>query len=457
MYRKLSLMLLAIALSAGTIRAQEQEPPADQGGNEAAAPAGGELEETVSGLNDRVGVLEGEVDKLKSLKISGYVQSEWQHYDQTTDVGKRALYSDATKNLFTIRRGRIKFQYKFGDLMSMTIQPDFTERGVAMKDAFLTWNILRNDELTFDFGLFNRPNYEVETSSSVRESPERAQVVRAFYPDERDVGIMFSARRELFENFDPKIQLGLFNGPGVVKETDAYKDFIGRLVLPLPLGNDLPIHIDLGGSIYYGGVPQLGDSIVKAVGGKMVTVANDATGSMRGMGNKKNFNVETQIYLDLLPFGGTMLKGEFLTGTRPTAAVAATAPTVGTTKDSTGKDVVKITPGAAAKPLTLRNQSGFYAYFVQNVDTWLQVVVKYDMFDRNTDLSGSDAKSFDDAASSVLGFGVNLFYENLRITLFYEHPTFAAGENVLRDKTGTVLDDTDVKDDKGTIRFQFKF
>lgn len=442
--RRLALAVLAtLVVSGGMLHAQEND---SETAPSQTSPE--ELEETVNGLGERATLLETEVEKLKALKISGYVQAEWQQFDQTGSVGGRAFYSNANRNLFTVRRGRIKFQHRLGTLMSYTIQPDITETGVRIKDAFATINILPDDELTFNIGMFNRPNYEVELSSSARESAERSQVVRAFYPDERDLGLMFTLRESLFENFDPRLQVGIFNGPGTAAENDPLKDIIARLTFPLPLGSESPVQIDLGASFYHGGVPQTGDSIVRTVDGSKVTVANDATGSMRGMGNKQNFNIEGQIYLDLLPIGGTIIKGEFLTGRRPTGATAATPATVGTARDSTGADIIRIIPGTAARPLQIRNQSGFYAYFIQNIGTPLQLVAKYDMFDRNTDISGTRVTALDDAAVSVLGFGAHIFYENLRITAWYEIPTFAADENRVAE---------DIKDNKTTIRFQYKF
>lgn len=449
MYRTICLMLVALAVSVRVAYAQEQDTTN--------APSTGELGEAVSGLGDRVTTLESDVDALKSLKISGYVQADWQHNDQISDLGGRAVYFDSRKNFFTIRRGRIKFQQKFGSLMNMVIQPDITEGGVSLREAYAEITPLKSDVLSFTFGSFNRPNYEVERSSADLESTERAQVTKAFYPSEYDLGVMVSSRMNLFEDFSPKLQVSLQNGPGPVAEVDSYKDIITRLTFPLPLGSESPIQADLGVSYYYGGIPQKGDSVLKTVDGTTKNVANDATGSLAGMGNRSNFNVEGQIFLDVLPFGGTILKGEFMTGERPTAGVAATGATVGTTKDSTGKDIVKITPGAAAKPLQIRNQMGYYAYLIQNVGSWLQLVAKYDFFDRNTDMSGNQVKSASDVASSVLGLGAHFFVGNMRFTLWYEIPTLAADEIALRDKNGAIISTDDVKDNRTTIRVQYKF
>lgn len=476
MHRLLLVILTALSVSVNTLGAQ--------GNDESSAPTGDtarptpdvptlpdesspapmsdeEVEETVRGLNERATLLEQEVAGIKAIKIGGYVQTEWQHFDQSTSAGGRAFYSDARKNVFTVRRGRIKFQHKLGDVMSYTIQPDITEAGVSIKDAFLSLNFFTNDELRLDAGMFNRPNYEVELSSSTRESTERSQVVRAFYPGERDLGVMFSSRLEVAEGFDPRMQLGLFNGPGTRTELDAVKDIIGRLVLPLPLGSDSPVQVDLGASYYYGGIPQKGSTIQVWENDSSMIVENTESGGMAGFGNNRNFGIEGQVYLDVLPFGGTIIRGEFLSGQRATAGASATSATVGIVKDSGGKDSIRIVPATAATPLTIRNQMGYYIYLVQNISSDFQLVAKYDRFDRNTDQSASKVVASTESAASVLGIGMNYFYENLRFTLYYEMPAFAEDEAVQIDPaTRKPIDDlrnVDAKDNKTTFRIQYKF
>lgn len=443
MNRSIIMLALAMFLAGGIARAQENE------GDGSTTPTIEELGETVSGLGDRVTTAEGEIDKLKTTKISGYVQTEWQHFDQNTSSGGRAFYSNANKNFFTIRRGRVKVQHKLGNEMSAVVQADFTESGVKLKDAYMIYNFLPTDpdnDINVQIGSFNRPNYEVEYSSSTRESAERSQVVRAFYPDERDLGFMFTFRHTIAEEFDPKLQIGMYNGGGVIPETDPYKDIIARLTFPLPLGYDSPVHADLGASFYYGGIPQTVDSIRTTTNGTTSLVANDQSGSLAGWGNRQNFNIEAQVYLDILPWGGTILKGEVLSGKRQTAAVAAIA-----------RDSVKFIAASSGKPFQVRNQSGYYIYFVQNIEAWMQVAAKLDFFDRNTDMAGTQVTATDDAASSVLGFGANFFVSNMRFTLWYEMPKFAENENIQSGDAAGAFRTVDLKDNKTTIRFQYKF
>lgn len=400
-------------------------------------PSAGELKEAIDGMSDRATLLENDVDALKKLKVTGYVQAEWQHYDQKTNVGGAALYSNSVKNLFLIRRGRIKFKYSSG-MMDVVVQPDFTERGFEIKDAYLELRLLENDLLTMNMGIFNRPDYEVEYSSSSREATERSQVVLAFYPKERDLGVMFTLKKELFDGFTPKLNIALFNGEGVTNaEKDPYKDLMTRLTFGLPLGSESPVQIDLGAGLYYGGIPQLKDTIYtatttgksdsasRATDAKFIKVDPIAGSNMKGMGNRMNIGIEAQIYLDILPFGGTIIKGELLSGKRPELD--------------------------ALSNLIVRQQSGWYGYFVQNFGTEFQIAARLDNFDRNTTLAGTDVKNVKDANSTVLGLGGSYFNDKLKVTLWYEMPAFATNENLQTDRTA------DVKDNKTTVRFQYKF
>ncbi len=445
MYRMLLAALMAILMSATLIHAQRKEgdtTPPD-------TLFFGEIEKTLDSLDRRA-------TKLEALKISGYVQAEWQHFDQSTSAGGRAVpgYFESRKNFFTIRRGELKLQYRSANITA-TVIPDITENGVAIREAWGEVRLLDavrdGTGLAFRAGMLYRPNYEVELSSSLRESPERAQVARAFYPGDRDLGLLFIVQPVLAENFDPMLRLGIFNGPGAPnREIDAYKDIMGELTFPIPFGSKSPLQTDLGFSYYYGGIPQTGDSIIRTIGDANRVVANDATGDLAGWGNNRNLGIEGQFYIDALPIGRTIIKGGFLSGSRATAKTDAIPATVA--KDSTGKVIGTVTPDTPGTPLEIRNQSGLFAYFIQNFSTWAQLVVKYDLFDRNTDMAGAQVKSASNAASSVLGFGMNFFYQNMRITAYYEIPTFASGE--IPDKAGNA---PDVKDNKTTIRFQFKF
>lgn len=370
--------------------------------------------------------------------VTGYIQAEWQHYDQSSNPDGRAVYFDSRKNLFTIRRGRAKFTHQDSAYRAV-MEVDFTERGTTLKDAFLEVKLLDQNLLNVWVGLTKRPNYEAEISSSVRESPERSQVVRAFYPGERDLGFKFESMPKLGENFTPKIQLSLFNG--TTEETDALKDFIGRVTLPLPLGKDSKVKAAIGGSYYMGGIPQPDDSILTYEEGRQILTFEERNNSWAGWGNRSNAGVEAQIDLSILPFGKTGLRGEFLSGQRPEA--------------TTRRQLID-SAGITVPTVAVRNQMGYYITFVQELSKKFTLAAKYDFFDRNTDLTGSEVSSSKDRASGVFGFGLLGNFGPVRITAWYEIPSFADDEATFTDGNGDVRSD-DLKDNKTTIRFQYKF
>ena len=131
------------------------------------------------------------IKKLQKLKISGYLQTQFQYgeRDASLKVGA-ANNNNESFNRIGIRRGRIKFAYEEGNA-SGVFQLDITEKGVSFKDAYLNikdpW--FRTNQLRF--GIFDRPfGSEISYSSSKRESTERSTIFQTLFPDERDLGGM---------------------------------------------------------------------------------------------------------------------------------------------------------------------------------------------------------------------------------------------------------------------------
>ena len=83
-----------------------------------------------------IGMLQKQLKGLQRLKISGYVQVQWQigqgeGQPGTFTGGNFPGYSD---NRFMIRRGRLKFDYTYG-IFNGVLQIDATEEGVELKDS----------------------------------------------------------------------------------------------------------------------------------------------------------------------------------------------------------------------------------------------------------------------------------------------------------------------------------
>ncbi len=177
----------------------------------------------INALDERVLVNEADLGKLNKIKISGYVQAQWESY------GKDLVKTNDPTNNFYIRRARIKFTYEALDGVKFVIQPDFSTGNLSLKDAYAVVNIPKLKDFTLWAGQFNRPDYEVEYSSSQREVLERSRFIRAIYPGEREIGV----KLEYIGSTIPlKFQLMAMNGNFTgtqAKDVDSKKDLMGRL------------------------------------------------------------------------------------------------------------------------------------------------------------------------------------------------------------------------------------
>jgi phosphate-selective porin len=113
-----------------------------------------------------------------------------------------------------------------------------------------------------------------------------------------------------------------------------------------------------------------------------------------------------------------------------------------------------------AKPSSdsyMRDFAGYYVIFTQNiVQSKHQLVVKYDVFDPNVDISGEEigatgsGTKAGDVKFSTIGLGwVYRFDANLKLTAYYDMVT--------NEKTRISGYTKDLKDNVFTLRLQYKF
>lgn len=358
--------------------------------------------------------IKDELAKLGSIKISGYVQGQWQWANPAgaTPSGFIRTYGDAfsadMNNRFNIRRGRIKFTYTKGTI-SAVIQPDFTEKGVAMKDAYVNYTLLKKT-LTIRAGLFDRPfGYEIEYSSSQRESAERSRTFLALFPGERGVGakVQLKGSSGLLSMFT--LDAGLFNGNGIAVETDSYKDFIGKLAFQK---NFVSTQLNLAVSLYQGtiwGRSATGEKFNKYsfTGGewKKEEVANDTKFARQYLG----FSGRIIQYWGI---GTTNLVGEVIMGQQPSGKTAF-ANSAGASFNGTGD-------------IYLRQFRGGYAMLVQDLGfSKSSIMLKYDSFNPNTKISLSELNAGKGTAADVPYTTVSVGYlyrfnESLRLMAQYD-------------------------------------
>ncbi|MCX6321717.1 MAG: porin [Bacteroidia bacterium] len=362
----------------------------------------------INALDERVLVNEADLGKLNKIKISGYIQAQWESYD------KDLVKTNESNNTFFIRRARVKFTYEALDGVKFVLQPDFSTGNLSLKDAYAVVNIPKLKDLTLWAGQFNRPNYEVEYSSSQREVLERSRVIRTIYPGEREIGV----KLEYVGSTIPlKIQLMALNGnftAAQAKDVDSKKDLMGRVVYSVKLPA-VGIGIDFGANGYLGGNrAKTNKYILSTIG-----VADSI--NVGDYLDKNWVGGEIQIFADIL--GGLAIKGEYIAGINSTASTIATTATMAQKKADSNK---------------IKTFSGYYIYFIKNVGPKNQFVARYDYYDPNAKLSGDAAKN--DLFYKTLTLSWQHYLNDfIRISLNYEMPKNETNATNTKDLKDNVL------------------
>lgn len=453
------LMLLAI----GTGFAAE----GDSAKAEAAAPSGPNLEEAIAnvkgqveGLNESYLETKATVDKLAKIKFSGYVQAQWQYADSNgiQNVAGGAFAANSQER-FQVRRGRIKAVYE-GLTSRYALQIDVIPSGVSIKDAYATWMEPWLKTFSGTAGVFDRPfGFEISYSSSSREAPERTRMYQTLFPGERDMGVKLEiappADMGLLGYFNFKG--GLFTGMGpTANEIDNAKDMIGRLGFAAPF-YDLNLAIDGGFSAYLGSVTNVNDTVL-SVG----TKAGDTLAFLPSTGNKLKeidrniFGVDAQVYYDLPVIGGFSLRGEYLWGDQPG--------TTGSSLFYSGTPAATpATPAPLAPRLATREFMGWYLAWIQNLGPKFQTVVRYDVYDPNTQVEGKDvfrnsSVNATDLMYTTIGLG-GVFHwdENTKFTLYYDMVENETANAPATAAAGSKAWNSDLADNVITFRMQTKF
>ncbi len=402
MKKQVSILLLLLVMIAFKVNAQESNV------NEKLT----EVNDKVNGLLERVANDEADLQKLTKIKVSGYIQAQYQKFESP------ALLS-TSNNYFSLRRVRVKFTYEAADGVKFVLQPDFAPGALALKDAYVILNDRWTKSFSLTMGKFNRPNYEVEYSSSQRELPERSSVIRAIYPGERAIG----AKLEFNPLNTPiHMQLAVFNGSEELKinnsagtnlngnenkDYDNFKDVMARVTYNLRLGNFGGL--DFGAHGYFGKLKSMATTTYLS-DYTTVKSANIGDGIARSWGG-----AEFQLFADVL--GGFSVKGEYIAGKNASIGFAPTGTTLGVAN--------------------FQNKfAGYYLYFIKNLGKKNQFAIRYDYYDPNTDIKGKDvsisgyaatatlAKKMSgksDLATSTVGLAFHHYFDdNLRITLAYD-------------------------------------
>jgi len=321
---------------------------------------------------------------MKKLKFSGYIQALyiWQEAVRYNTSATATPPTTPAGQNFTVARGRFKAAYD-ADWSQYVPQIDVIPTQVGIKEAYVSIKLPYG--LALDAGLQLMPfGYEVFTrSSSDLDTLSRSRVTRAFLAGEYDLGVALRGKLSMV-NF----KVGLFNGNGVNsgqtgKDNDQLKDVIGRAWIDLGM-------VTAGASGWYG---------------KTINYARADDKEYP----RTRAAVDAQLFLDLLPIGGTALKGEYMWGQT----------TIGTASNNLGAggNLPSLTSSAPVP-----TGSGWYLIGLQNVGPWNQLAVKYEQYrpDHTVDFVATPTAV---KVQEELQVAVHTFIgSNMKVTAAWYHP-----------------------------------
>jgi hypothetical protein len=395
-------------------------------------------------------------NKFQSLSFTGYLQIQYQKADSNGIASYNGGdFASASDSRYMIRRGRFRLDYERRTeegfyRYNFALQFDGTEKGVNIRDMF--GRIYENKWHYFvaTVGVFNRPfGYELNYSSSLRESPERGRMSQILMKTERDIGAMisFDPQDKSSKLYPIKIDAGLFNGQGLAGsgEYDSFKDFIARASLRR---TKIAGNLYLSGSISYlnGGFVNGSDKFYKMSdnpSGGNFFVPDSSASHVGEKSPRIYYGGDIQLSWEN-PLGRTELRGEYIMGTQSATYSTSITPAIPLLNTSLKTDYIYV-----------RNFNGAYFYLLQTFLVKHQVFLKYDWYDPNTKVSGKEitsANSFSAADLRYNTFGAGyIFYvnDNLKIVLYYDHP--------VNEKSGIKNYNTDLPDNTYTVRVQYRF
>jgi hypothetical protein len=388
--------------------------------------------------------------KFDHLRVGGYIQPQFQ---VAASKGIKSFeggdFPPNVSNRFMLRRSRVRIDYVHlsnvkGPGVQIVFQFDANERGFTVRDV---WGRIFENKyqlLSLTTGMFARPfGYEVNLSSSDRESPERGRMSQTLMKSERDLGAMveFDARKRDHSLRYLKFDIGFFNGQGINAsgDFDNKKDLITRLALkPLTVADK--ITLSAGASLLYGGLLQNTKYVYSTedIGGVKSPVVDSGIANIGQYSPRQYNGFDAQVKIKNKK-GFTELRGEFLYGIQTG------------TKNSSETPVALAT---GTDGFYKRNFNGAYIYFLQNLfSVKHQFVVKYDWYDPNTRVKGKEIGtgfSGADIKYNTLNLGY-LYYitDQSKLVLFYA---------IVKNETTALPGFTqDLKDNIFTCRIQFRF
>lgn len=376
-------------------KAQAEKPTS---GDDAAAIKSklDELNATVTEPEGAVQTAISDVNKLKKIKVSGYVQARYESYQSPKGLADKAD-NKAPDNRFYVRRGRFKVTGQPTDNTVAAVQLDiagYDNTKVSTKDLYLEfhpWGVGVPAPFYVRMGQQNWPfGYCIERSDSAAEVPERPKIFggttvglagtpsfNGLFPGERDRGVC------MFSTAGSKVDwaLGLFNGTGTkastidksfLSDTGKFEDNNGCKTIVGRIRYPFLYNLSMGGSLYRG------TQAVMPLSTSPSAVDVDQT----------RYGLDMQYYMQ-----DASIKAEYVTGEEPYFSNLTT------------------TPGTSG---TNRKVSGWYVVGVKNLGPKYQAIAQYDVLD-----DAAMAKTFGQLKTWNLGL-IRFLDDATKLKLFYE-------------------------------------
>ncbi len=388
------------------------------------------------------------------LRFSTYLQPQ---YQVASAEGIKSFeggdFSPRVSNRFMLRRSRVRIDFVHfaredrGPDVQFVFQFDANERSFTVRDVW--GRIFENKYKLFSFttGMFARPfGYEINLSSSDRESPERGRMSQTLMKSERDLGAMVTldARKNKHPLKHIKVDVGIFNGQGInaAGDFDNKKDFIGRVSLK-PKNLSKTLRLSGGISMLYGGLENNTKYRYSTGvdGGLKKQMLDSALTNVGTVSPRKYYGGDLQLRI-AHKVGFTELRAEYIRGQQTGLRNNTETPLALLTGDEGFYD---------------RHFDGAYFYLLQNIfSVKHQLLIKYDWYDPNTRVSsreiGVAGANFTaaDIKFKTLGIGyINYITPNVKAVLYYAMP--------VNEKTQLPGFTSDVSDRVLTCRLQFRF
>jgi len=395
---------------------------------------------------DTINILQKQIDKntldiktLKKVKVSGYIQAQTevgQRYAELKTGANNGNYSQARDGensnflRYGVRRGRIKIGYT-DKMVSGLFEIDVNDAGVKQRNAYVQITEPFLNAFSFKAGLFVVYfGDEVGYSTPDFEGIEKSLAIQKLFPEEKDVGGVFTFKGKTNTILDGvNIDAGFLGGSGNTKDDDGRLNFVTHLKYNHHFATS---QFGIGASLYQG-TTNNSDTI-------LYSVQNKEWQAQRVEANAKNarqyFGFDAQ-YFFLSLLGQTNLRAEYIWGMQPSMSNNFTSPTGNTYTDKFNYK---------------RKFAAGYLYLTHYIEhTPLALLVQYSFLDANTELKGNQITNPTDLCYQTLAVGAMWNVTNyLRLTALY---AFNSNETAYN----SILSQGNKNDNAFTLRLQCRF